>query len=260
MLILGYIASLLMGISLGLMGGGGSILTVPILVYLFHLDPVDATTSSLFIVGSVSLATAIQYGRRKELDFKVALLFALPSLVGIYFARNIVLPRIPNVIGISSSIQVEKGTLILAAFAVLMITASISMLRKKKENLEKVKRSKFSVGIQGVVTGFVTGFVGAGGGFMILPVLINVLKLPLRIAIGTSLAIIAINTLFGFFVSLVESSKINWELQLTVLVIALIGSFLGFKISTRIDDRKLKKGFGWFVFIVGFAILAERIF
>ncbi len=249
-----------MGISLGLMGGGGSILTVPILVYLFHLDPVDATTSSLFIVGSVSLATAIQYGRRKELDFKVALLFALPSLVGIYFARNIVLPRIPNVIGISSSIQVEKGTLILAAFAVLMITASISMLRKKKENLEKVKRSKFSVGIQGVVTGFVTGFVGAGGGFMILPVLINVLKLPLRIAIGTSLAIIAINTLFGFFVSLVESSKINWELQLTVLVIALIGSFLGFKISTRIDDRKLKKGFGWFVFIVGFAILAERIF
>lgn len=257
--IIGYLASFIMGISLGLMGGGGSILTVPILVYLFQMHPLDATTSSLFIVGSVSLITAVRYGLRNELDFKIALLFSFPSLIGIYFARNVVLPGIPESIALTNAFQIEKGTLVLVAFSILMIAASVSMILQKKENLEKKNRSKIFIGAQGVATGFVTGFVGAGGGFMILPVLVKLLHLPMRIAIGTSLAIIAINTLFGFSVSLLKSPNIDWKLQFIVLAIALVGSFFGLKMSSRIDEKKLKKVFGWFVLIVGLVILIERI-
>lgn len=256
--IAGYVASFIMGILLGLMGGGGSILTVPILVYMFQLPPLVATTSSLFIVGAVSLVATVQYSKRNESNLKVALLFSIPSLAGIYLARNIILPGIPDVMNFGSSLRIEKGTLILVSFAMLMIVASFSMIRGKRDDPLKKVRSKFFVGTQGVATGVVTGFVGAGGGFMILPVLVNILHLPMRIAIGTSLIIIAINTLFGFSVSLMEAPQIDWKLQFIILAIALAGSFFGAKLSTRIDDKKLKKSFGWFVLIVGILILVER--
>src|SRR5690606_21222922 len=130
--IFGYFASLLMGVTLGLMGGGGSILTVPILVYLFQVPPVEATTSSLFIVGTASLIAAVQYGRRQELDFKLALYFSLPSLIRIYLARSILRPYIPDSIELTDDWQLRKGTLILVSFAILMMAASLSMIRKKK--------------------------------------------------------------------------------------------------------------------------------
>ncbi len=247
-----------MGVLLGLMGGGGSILTVPILVYLFQMKPVEATTSSLFIVGIVSILTAARYAWRKELKWKIALLFSLPSILGIYLARSIALPNIPEIIQVSETVRIEKGNLILISFSILMIAASISMIRKRNKNTKFFDRSSLFVGFQGVVTGFVTGFVGAGGGFLILPVLVNILRLPMRIAIGTSLAIIAINTLFGFGVSLVARPQIDWKLQVVVLAIALVGSFFGAKISARVDERKLKTGFGWLVLIVGLVMLLER--
>lgn len=258
--ILGYLASLIMGLTIGLLGGGGSILTVPILVYLFSIRATDATTSSLFIVGSTAFVTSLQYRLRGEADWKVGVSFALPSLIGIYLARNVVLPSIPEVMLTSFGFTLAKDTLILGAFGALMIAASISMIRKKSPSPAGGKKHPVAlVGLQGVVVGFVTGFVGAGGGFLILPALVNVLKLPMRVAIGTSLFIIAINSLFGFSVSaLAGPVGVAWSLQLTILAIALIGSFIGAKLSGGVDERKLKRGFGWFVLVIGIVIIVER--
>lgn len=260
---LGYVASLLMGITVGLMGGGGSILTVPILVYLFAISPIEATTTSLFIVGVTSLFTAIQYALRRQLDFEVAAIFSLPCVVGIYLARNILLPSLPEIILLPAGVEIEKGSFILIAFATLMIAASTSMIRQKLDSslIPSTIHSPVIVGIHGIIVGFVTGFVGAGGGFLILPVLTNVLKLPMRIAIGTSLFIISVNSLFGFTVSALRSPTfLDWGLHLTILAIALVGSFVGAKLSGNVPERKLKRGFGFFVLIVGTAIIIERIF
>lgn len=258
---LGYLASLIMGFTIGLLGGGGSILTVPILVYMFAVRPLDATTASLFVVGSTALITSLQYWRRNEADLKVAVIFALPSLIGIFLARNIVLPAIPSLIKLPFGFIIGKDTLVLSSFAFLMIAASASMIRKRPDPPETMKVHSIGLlGLQGMAVGFVTGFVGAGGGFIILPILANVLKLPMRVAIGTSLFIISINSLFGFMISaLRSSSSIDWGLQLTILAIAIAGSFIGAKLAGGIDERKLKRGFGIFVLVVGAAIIIERL-
>lgn len=257
---LGYLASLIMGVTIGLLGGGGSILTVPILFYLFSVSPLEATTSSLFIVGSTALITAAQYAFRKQADIKTALIFSLPSLIGIYFARSILLPSIPESVKLPLDFMIDKGSLVLSAFAILMIAASISMIKRKSVFFETKKSSILKVGFQGIGVGFVTGFVGAGGGFLILPALINLLNLPMRIAVGTSLMIIAVNSLFGFSVSILNhSTRIDWTLQFTILFVALVGSFLGAKFSLKIEEKKLKKAFGWFVLVAGCAIFLERL-
>lgn len=256
----GYLASIFMGVTIGLLGGGGSILTVPILVYLFSVPPIEATTSSLFIVGSTALVTSGQYAVKRQLDVKTALIFSLPSLVGIFVSRNLVLPAIPNQIVGPLGVVIEKGALVLSAFAVLMIVAALSMIKKKTQSTTTGNRSVVAIGAYGTAVGFITGFVGAGGGFLIIPVLVNFLKLPMRIAVGTSLIIIALNSLFGFSVSfLVQASSVNWPLQLTVLGLALVGSVIGTRFAGRIDERKLKIAFGWFVLLAGSAILLERL-
>lgn len=258
--ILGYLASLLMGMTIGALGGGGSILTVPILVYLFSVSPIEATASSLFIVGSTALVASAQYATRGQVNFKSALFFSLPSLVGIYFARNVALPSIPDAINLSPGISIEKGDFILSAFSVLMIAASISMIKKKSQEEFLKSRSSLAIGAQGVGVGFITGFVGAGGGFLILPALVNFLKLPMRVAVGTSLVIIAVNSLFGFWVSIFGgSSQANWSLQLTILGLALVGSFIGARLSDQVDENRLKVAFGWFVLMAGCGIFLERV-
>lgn len=258
---LGYVASLVMGITIGLLGGGGSILTVPILVYLFAIRPSEASTASLFIVGCISLIASVQYKIKNVADWKTGILFSLPSLVGIFVARSVVLPVIPDVIELPFGISLEKDSLILVTFAVLMIAASTSMIRVRSLSaVETRTQSTVLVGLQGMVVGFVTGFVGAGGGFLILPVLVNVLMLPMKVAIGTSLFIIAINSLFGFSVSALSGAAIiDWHVQLMVLALGLAGSFIGAKLSGKMDEQKLKKMFGWFILSMGVIIILERV-
>jgi uncharacterized membrane protein YfcA len=261
--ILGYIASVLMGISLGMIGGGGSILTVPILVYLFGVGPVLATAYSLFIVGLTALFGGIFYLRRGDVDIKTGIVFALPSFVGVYFTRAWVVPSLPAEILSLGGFVLTKPLLIMLVFSILMVAASVSMIRTRRSNAEPahlgfVKRTLL-IGSEGLIVGAVTGFVGAGGGFLIIPALVVLVGLPMKIAVGTSLFIIASKSLLGFVGDLQNQIEIDWFLLASIASIAVVGLIFGMKLSAVISDRALKKGFGWFVLIMGSLILVDQL-
>lgn len=261
--IVGYIASIFIGIALGLIGGGGSILTVPVLVYLFMVNPVVATAYSLFIVGITSAVGAVSYFRNGLVNIKTAIIFGGPSIIAVFVTRAYLVPAIPlNVLTIGS-FTVTKSMLMMLLFAVLMIAASYSMIKKdKKKTNTELGEQKFNypfILMEGAVVGLLTGLVGAGGGFLIIPALVILSKLPIKEAVGTSLVIIAAKSLLGFLGESSETS-INWNLLLTVSTFAIIGIFIGTALSKKIDGAKLKPAFGWFVLIMGiYIILKETI-
>ncbi|MEH7889357.1 sulfite exporter TauE/SafE family protein [Elizabethkingia meningoseptica] len=255
----GYIASVLIGISLGLIGGGGSILTVPVLVYLFSLNTIQATTYSLFIVGATSVAGAVSYFRKGWVDFKTVITFGFPSVAAVFISRNFLLPAIPQELIRTGNITITKDTFLMLLFAILMVVASYKMIRKNKQaDLKENKSGYLMVVLQGILIGTLTGLIGAGGGFLIIPALVGMLGMPMKSAIGTSLAIIAINSLSGFLFSLSHTS-IHWLFLLGITFMAVVGIFIGSYISRRIDGEKLKPAFGWFILIMGFYILAKEM-
>lgn len=255
----GYFASILIGISLGLIGGGGSILTVPVLVYLFTVDTVLATTYSLFIVGSTSLVGSVSYFKKGFIDLKTAILFGIPSIIAVFFTRHYILPAIPEHLTNIGSFELSRSILLMLLFAVLMVVASYSMIKKDKEEhfANQQTSNNFWVMAQGLMVGVVTGLIGAGGGFLIIPALVNLLKIPIKTAIGTSLIIIALNSLMGFGFSL-GHYPIQWTFLLTVTLIAIVGIFIGTYLSTKIEGKKLKPAFGWFVLVMGIYILIKE--
>ena len=257
--ITGYLASVLIGVALGLIGGGGSILTVPVLVYLFSVDTVLATTYSLFIVGSTSLAGSFSYLKKGLLDRKTGLFFGIPSIFAVFLTRHYILPAIPEHLMNIGNFELSRSILLMVFFAVLMIFASYSMIKKDKgDGAAIAKPANISwIMAQGVMVGVVTGLIGAGGGFLIIPALVNFLKLSMKTAIGTSLVIISVNSLMGFGFSLGHFS-IDWQFLLTVTLIAIVGIFIGMYLSTKIDGKKLKPAFGWFVLIMGIYILIKE--
>ncbi|MHA4846936.1 sulfite exporter TauE/SafE family protein [Flavitalea antarctica] len=259
--IFGYLASLLIGVSLGLIGGGGSILTVPVMVYLFGLQPMLATSYSLFIVGSTSLFGAVDSFRKGLVNIKAALLFGASSIVTVFLTRRFLVPLIPKDIITIGGITITEALLTMVLFGVLMLTAAVSMLLRKNVMVEAQECSdclRFSklVGY-GIVIGLVTGFLGAGGGFLLIPALVLLLKLPMKTAIGTSLMIIALNSLVGFTGDL-GHFPIHWLFLLKVTGIAVTGMFLGSTLSNKITGDRLKKGFGWFVLVMGIYILVKE--
>lgn len=261
MQVMGYFAALIMGLSLGLIGGGGSILTVPILVYLFSQDPLIATTGSLFVVGTTALVGAISNARKKMLDFKTGFLFALPSFVGVFVARRLMLPSLPGILYEGHGIILTKALLVMGIFAILMVLASRAMIRSgnlKSEEAFKEKTSLAKIISNGFLVGVTTGFVGAGGGFLIIPALVILLKLPMKLAVGTSLAIIAANSLFGFAIS-AKTEALDWQVLLLVTTIGAVGIFLGQAMTASINEKVLKKGFGYFVLLVGSLVLVDQI-
>ncbi|MCB0377922.1 MAG: sulfite exporter TauE/SafE family protein [Bdellovibrionales bacterium] len=257
----GYLASILMGLTLGMIGGGGSILIVPILVYLFAIDPVLSTAYSLFIVGLSALVGAANYFRRGEVEVKTGLLFAFPSFVAVYLTRAFVVPSLPDPVFTLGSLEVKKALFIMAVFAVIMVLASISMIRGRKE-AKKAELSPLArallIGGEGFLVGGVTGFVGAGGGFLIIPALVVLVGLPMKRAVGTSLMIIAAKSLIGFLGDVQKQPFIDWHLLLTVAALAIVGIFIGMSLSKKVSDKTLKKGFGWFVLIMGAFILIDQ--
>jgi uncharacterized membrane protein YfcA len=261
--IVGYAASLFIGISLGLIGSGGSILTVPVLVYLFHVDAVSATAYSLFIVGISSIAGSVSYFNKGQIDRKIVFIFGIPSVVAVFLARAFIVPFIPAEIFRSEKFVLSKDVVLLLLFALMMTLASLSMIRKDKVAGGKVNEEKpfnlVTILLRGLATGTFTGLIGAGGGFLIIPVLVNSLKLPIKKAIGTSLAIIAINSLTGFFSSLFQTS-FQWPLVLIITGLAIAGILTGSYIAAGIDGRKLKPAFGWFVMITGIYIIIRELF
>lgn len=260
--ILGYISSVFIGISLGLIGGGGSILTVPVLVYLFSIDVVLATSYSLFIVGFTSAIGSISYFKNGLVNIKTAILFGIPSIVAVFSTRAYILPAIPNEVFEIGDFVVTKGILLMMLFAVLMVAASYSMIKKNNYDGATVEISKFNflfILIEGLAVGILTGLVGAGGGFLIIPALVVFSKLPMKEAVGTSLVIIAAKSLIGFFS---EGSEviIDWNLLSKVSFFAISGILIGTYLSKKIDGSKLKPAFGWFVMVMGiYIILKETI-
>jgi uncharacterized protein len=266
MLILGYIASILIGVSLGLIGGGGSILTVPVLVYLLDVEPVLATAYSLFVVGTTSLVGGVQKWREQQVDLRTALIFGLPSILAVYATRSWVVPMIPQKIIQIGGNTLTKPTLLMGLFAILMVAAAISMIRDRHgahgADTDTQAATKHSYNypliiVEGLVVGGLTGLVGAGGGFLIIPALVMLSKLPMKQAVGTSLIIIAAKSLFGFLGDLSHYSM-DWALLGTVTGLAIIGIFAGNALSRRIQSTQLKRAFGWFVLVMGAYILAKE--
>ncbi len=261
--IFGYIASVLIGISLGLIGGGGSILTVPVLVYLFGLDAFLATEYSLFIVRISSVVGSFSYFKKGLVNLKTAFVFGIPSIISIFLTRNYLVPLIPNEVFRINNFVVTKNIFLLLLFAGLMILASYKMIQKSPElQLQTVnfnKNKTLLAASEGSVVGILTGLVGAGGGFMIIPALVNLLKTPMKVAIGTSLVIIALNSLIGFFSS-VKNVEIDWKLLSTISSIAIIGIIIGAQLSKKIDGKKLKPAFGWFILVMGIYIIVKELF
>lgn len=260
--IAGYIASIVIGVSLGLIGGGGSILTVPVLVYLFSVDAVLATAYSLFIVGLTSLVGSVAYFRKGLVNMKTAVVFGIPSIAAVFLTRAFIVPAIPKEVFSVGDFVVTKSLLMLLLFAVLMIAASYSMIRKdkKKNEGEEPKEQKFNYPMilaEGLVVGVMTGLVGAGGGFLIIPALVLLSKLPMKEAVGTSLVIIAAKSLIGFFGESGDTA-INWIFLLKVSAFAIAGIFAGSMLSKRIDGARLKPAFGWFVLVMGIYIIIKE--
>ncbi|MCB0340740.1 MAG: sulfite exporter TauE/SafE family protein [Pseudobdellovibrionaceae bacterium] len=258
--ILGLIAAIVMGLVLGLVGGGGSILTVPILVYLLGVDPVEATAYSLFVVGLSALIGSADYIRRGLVDFKVGSIFTVPAFLGVYGVRRFGMPNIPDTIDLSVMV-ISKGVLILTVFAVIMLVAAYTMIRGRKEtHVEENKKLNLPlIAVEGLVVGGVTGFVGAGGGFLIIPALVVLAGLEMKVAVGTSLLIIGIKSLLGFVGDLQVLESIDWALLTRFTALSVIGIFIGAFISRLIPGEKLKPAFGWFVLIIGGAMLIQQL-
>ena len=259
--IIGYIASIFIGIALGLIGGGGSILTVPVLFYLFAVDTVTATAYSLFIVGITSAVGTVSYFKKGLVNIKTAIVFGIPSIIAVFLTRAYLVPAIPKEVFSIGDFIVTKGILMMLVFAVMMIAASYSMIKKdKKQPNENEGEQKFNypiILVEGAIVGILTGLVGAGGGFLIIPALVILSKLPMKEAIGTSLVIIAAKSLIGFFGEGSET-VIDWSLLTKVSAFAIVGIIIGTMLSKKIDGAKLKPAFGWFVLVMGIYIIIKE--
>ncbi|MFT4981393.1 MAG: putative membrane protein YfcA [Bacteroidia bacterium] len=258
--IAGWIMALVIGLTLGLLGGGGSILTVPVLVYMLGINPVVSTGYSLFIVGISAFVGAISYYRKDLIDIKTAVVFGLPAIVGVYLARLFVVPAIPTDVFQVGTFMVTKNIGIMLLFAVMMIAASISMIKGRKDREVNPDR-KFNYPLilaEGLVVGLLTGLVGAGGGFLIIPALVILSDLPMKMAVGTSLSIIAVKSLIGF-IGEVQIHTPDWVFLLSFSALAVAGIFIGTKLSNVISGQKLKPVFGWFVLVMGIYILGKEL-
>jgi len=263
--IIGYIASVFIGISLGLIGGGGSILTVPVLVYLFGENAEVSTAYSLFIVGVTALVGGIRSATLGNVNYRTAVVFTIPAFIAVYLTRAYVVPAIPTEIMTFGDFTLTKDIAIMVFFALVMLAASVSMIRNKSEDTEQEYNDAPAFNIpaiiaEGAVVGVLTGIVGAGGGFLIIPALVLFAKLPMKKAVGTSLLIIAAKSLIGFIGDVQRPDLyIDWTFLLIVTAIAVVGIFVGIYLTKFLDGKKLKKGFGWFVLVMAVYIILKQV-
>jgi len=265
MAIMGYICAMLVGISLGILGSGGSILTVPIMVYLMKVNPIDATGLSLFIVGITSATGGITYVQRKLVDMKTAAIFATPSIISVFLTRKLLMPLIPDPVYSSSSFVLSKELLILILFAVLMMIVGYNMVRKaeyKEPEINELRQYNYpGLLLIGLISGILTGLLGVGGGFIIIPALVLFAKIPVRMSVGTSLLIIAFNSLSGFAEEvMVHPSEIDYRFLFLFAIFSVAGIFVGFKVSLKLRPAELKKIFGWFIFFMGVCVFLKEVF
>jgi uncharacterized membrane protein YfcA len=259
--IIGFVLAIVMGFTLGLLGGGGSILTVPILVYVLSINPVLATAYSLFVVGGTSVIGAWRKSSQKLVDWKTGLIFALPSLTAVFLTRYFLVPAIPADLFNLGDFVITRQVAIMVFFAIIMLLASYSMIKGRKEEQKQEEQKPFNyplILMEGAVVGLVTGLVGAGGGFLIVPALVLLVRLPIKTAIGTSLVIISIKSLIGFLGDLGSGQDIDWIFLLTFTAFSAVGMFIGIYATKFIKADALKKGFGWFVIAMAIFIMLKE--
>ncbi len=262
--ILGYFCALIIGVSLGLIGGGGSILAVPVLAYLFSIEEKAATAYSLFIVGASALVGGIKQHFKGYVDWNTAIVFGIPAIIGVSIVRTFVVPALPNVIFTFGDFDFTRRMAMFGLFALLMFPAAYSMIKSKKDKpLDKSKRIKYRhllILIEGLLVGAITGLIGAGGGFLIIPALVILANVEMKVAIGTSLIIIAVKSLIGFFLGDALIMEIDWMFLFVFTLLAFIGIFIGSYLSNFINGQKLKKGFGYFIIVMAIFIFYIEFF
>ncbi|WP_417197527.1 sulfite exporter TauE/SafE family protein [Bizionia sp.] len=260
--IFGYISALLIGVVLGLIGGGGSILAVPALAYLFLVNEKVATAYSLFVVGVSALVGGLKQHKKGLVDWRTAFVFGIPAIIGISIVRHFVIPALPEVMFTIGNFEFTRRMVMFGMFSILMIPAALSMLRdvKLKPKNTQVSYNYPLIIIEGLLIGAITGMIGAGGGFLIIPALVLLANVDIKVAVATSLIIIAMNALSGFFLGDALTMTIDWKFLLSFTAISLIGIFIGSYLGNFIDGKKLKKGFGYFVFAMAIFIFYMEFF
>ncbi len=264
--VLGYFGAFLVGLILGLIGSGGSILSLPILVYIFGVNPVLATGYSLFIVGTTSLIGSIKNLKDNLINYDTTLFFSISAIISVYITQKHILGIIPDIIYSSDIMILTKEKMIMLLFSILMLVAGIFMVKKSPKTIVKIKKiktiapNKLLVLTEGTLTGFLTGLVGAGGGFIIVPVLVILAKLRMKHAIATSLAIISLKSLIGF-IGAVEfwGTAIEWEFLLSFTMLSIVGIFVGQYFNHKVASDKLKDIFGIFVISIAIIILIKTV-
>jgi uncharacterized membrane protein YfcA len=266
MLWVALILAVFVGLSLGLIGSGGSVLTLPIMVYLLNINTILATSYSLCVVGVSSLIGFFQYFKKGWSDLKMALIFGIPSIVSVYFTRAFLLPTIPDVILSVGKMEISKSFFLMLLFAILMLTASVSMIKSGKNNISKsYSENSYQINYvfvfgEGIIVGILTGLVGAGGGFLIIPALVILSGMSMKKAIGTSLLIIAVKSLSGFVGDLQSNMPIDFIFLFEFTGATIVGITLGTIFSEKIHADKLKSGFGWFVLIFALFIIFKEFY
>jgi len=252
-----------MGTVLSLLGAGGSILTLPILVYLFKINTIEATSYSLLLVGMTALFGSVTYFKTKKIDLKVGIIFGIPSIFGVILARKVLVPYLPDQF-LFLGFEITKSFIIMVLFALLMIMSATLMIRNRKLAFEKTKKSteferSVIIVLEGLIVGQLTGFVGAGGGFLIIPALVLLTGLEMKTAIGTSLFIIAIKSLMGFGSDVLSGFQTDWTFVLYVIMCTIVGVVSGSLLSKKFSDNKLKMAFGYMTLIIGAYIIIEQL-
>ncbi|NDP27110.1 MAG: sulfite exporter TauE/SafE family protein [Flavobacterium sp.] len=260
--LIGYILAVFVGATLGMLGSGGSILSVPILVYVMGIEPSLATAYSLFVIGTTSFVGGIHKAKQRLVDFNKVVLFGIPAVISVFVTRKILVPKIPNIIFSTEYFILTKSILIMVIFAFVMIFASVRMIKPLKEKMitNTEKLNYYKIALMGIFIGLVSGFVGAGGGFLIVPTLLFFAKTPMKMAVGTSLFIVAAQSLIGFTGDIMSNQIIDWKLLQYFTFASILGIFIGNFISKKVEDEKLKTSFGWFVLAMGIYIIIRELF
>ncbi len=236
-------------------------MTVPALVYILSVEPVAATAYSLFIVGLTALVGSFQYMRKQLVSYRTAVIFAIPAFIAVYMTRRFLVPAIPDHIMSIAGLDLTKDLFIMLLFAILMVAAAVSMIRdKKSQDTEGEPEFNYPlILLEGFVVGILTGLVGAGGGFLIIPALVLLARLPMNMAVGTSLLIIAAKSLIGFLGD-VSEMNLDWTLLLKFTAFTIVGIFAGIWLTKYIPGKKLKPAFGWFVLVMGVYIISKELY
>lgn len=257
--ILGYFGALIVGLVLGLVGGGGSILTLPIMVYLLSYSPIMAAAYSLFVVGVTSLVGAAQKYHEKLVDIKTGIAFSFPSFLAVYFSRRYLVHTIPESLFTIGDFNVTKDMAMMLFFAIIMILAAFSMIKNTKDDaVIYTHQPYYKTFIHGLIIGSITGIIGAGGGFLYVPALVLWANLPMKKAVGTSLVIIAINSLLGFMGDL-HNINVDWKFLLLFSTLTILGIIIGNSLSKFISNTILKKAFGYFTLLMAILIIYKEL-